>query len=197
MNHKGPSCISEKEVERSCVESPEEAKKLIAAYKANADPKPGQAKTQQTIDSEEASPSVMGRGYSNLPKLMKQVVKYSDTHGTPTVLFYDERDLLAIHVPKDLKHVNDELMEIEIYTEHEKSTQDKPVKKADNHVAALTWHIIRAVKRHVKALKEKKKLEASKKPEAKKKLDAKKKADEKKKRAASPSTGRPSSSHRE
>lgn len=195
LDYKGPHCIFEEEIVQSCVQSPEEAHKLIAAHDANPERKRGKEKSAETLALEKDNPSVMWRVNKNLACLLKQGVKYARTHLylTNAVAFCDPETFAVIHVPKNLQHENEELMKTEVYTEKEieKSTEEKPVKKAHNHVAVLTWHLVRAVKEHVKALEEKKKLEASKKPEEKKK------SDDKKNRTASPSgSGRPPSSHK-
>lgn len=141
FDYKGPNCVRDDELEQCTVASVTEAKEKIAQWGkilqrfAQGHEKQGDTMLRVqgiTIDTE---------------RLTQTAIKYAKQVGTPVVIFYDFDTLTVMKPPSGMVHDNDNLMEVRIWREPQKSTEDNLVETQDNHVSILIRHIVDMVHR--------------------------------------------------
>lgn len=156
LDYKGPNCIFEKEIRACCAKSVSEALKTMPPPRASSSKgssskgssskgssSKGKGKGKAVSYSADDHPSLVSAVDQRTQALLKQGIKYSQTWGVSTVLFYDYDYLLAIQPPPQLASGNNlTLMDVTICHEHTKSVESNLVVHPDNHAVVLLRYII-------------------------------------------------------
>lgn len=80
-------------------------------------------------------------------RLTQTAIKYAAEVKTAVVIFYDFDTLTVMKPPSGMTHKNDNLMEVRIWKELQKSTERNLVEIRDNHVSVLIRHILDMVQK--------------------------------------------------
>lgn len=135
FDYKGPNCVRENELERCFVASVAEARTKVA--------KQGQTDMHGKGNPEQGDTLFRVPGITvETERLTQTAIKYSDEAETPIVIFYDLDTLTVMKPPPEMPPANDNLMEVRIWKELRKSTENDLVKTPDNHVSVLIRHIV-------------------------------------------------------
>lgn len=136
FDYKGPNCVREDEFEKCFAASVDEAKTKVAKQGTIA--KRAEQGNQQQGDTLFRVAGIT----TQTERLTQTAVKYAHQSKTPMVIFYDLDNMIVMKPPPGMLHANEDLMEVRIWKEPQKSTENDLVMTPDNHVNVLIRHIV-------------------------------------------------------